>query len=487
MKKLSCNTAILVLCVFMAAVFCTSRRATARPNVLFISVDDLNDWIGCLGGHPQAKTPNIDRLAASGLLFENAYCAAPSCNPSRTALMTGIAPHHSGLYTNRQKMRQVLPDAQLIPAYFSQHGYWSASGGKILHYITDAQSWDQCFPNDKTPFPPYHYPKKRPHSVPFEKWMYREFDWGGFDMPDSQFKGDFLVAQWAAKHLTRKHEKPFFLACGIYRPHLPWFAPKKYFDMFPLDQIKMPPGVLKNDADDLPAKAKRLTRQRYHAHVTQHGLWKQGVQAYLASIAYADAMVGLILDALERGPHAKNTIVVLWSDHGWHLGEKTRWRKFALWRQTARVPLIIRVPKSVSSLPQGTRAGLRCKRPVNLVDLYKTLNALCSLPKKKGIDGHSLLPLLQNPEAKWPHPALPHLHGPDDYAISTQQWRYIHYSDGGEELYHLPLDPYEWHNLAGKQEHLKQLIYMRGLAPKRREKVSGTFYWLSSSFRQGKS
>ncbi len=458
------TTALLLFAALPA--FSAEQR---HPNVLFISIDDLNDWVGCLGGHPQAKTPNLDRLAASGVLFTNAYCAGPACNPSRSAIMTGIPPHVSGLYTNMQKMRQVMPEAEIIPKYFSRHGYWSAGAGKILHYFVDGPSWDDYFPSkdNEDPFPPYHYPEERPHRLPYEKWMYREADWGAFDIPDEEFQGDYLVVQWINEQLRRKHDKPFFLACGIYRPHLPWFVPKKYFDLFPLEDIQLPPGVKENDLEDVPPAGQKLARDRYLPHIRKHGLWKEGVQAYLASIAYADAMAGRVLDALDKSPHRDNTIVMLWSDHGWHLGEKEHWRKFTGWRVCARVPLIVRVPKGTPGLPDGTAVGSLCPRPVVLTDMFKTLNELCGLPAKEGIGGNSLAPLLRDPSAEWPHAALTHFQHPDNYAVSTERWRNIRYADGGEELYDLATDPYEWTNLAGKPEYADKLAELHALAPKK--------------------
>ncbi|MCA9249312.1 MAG: sulfatase-like hydrolase/transferase, partial [Planctomycetales bacterium] len=438
-----------------------------RPNVLFIAVDDLNDWIGCLGGHPQATTPNIDRLAASGMLFTNAYCAGASCNPSRTAVMTGLAPHHSGLYTNTQKMRDVLPETELMPKYFSRHGYWSGGAGKILHYIVDGDSWDEYFPSrqSENPFPRTFYPKQRPVNLPREPWMYMETDWGALEVTDEEFGGDWLVSKWVGEQLARKHEQPFFLACGIYRPHEPWFVPKKYFDGFPVEEIQMPLGLNEDDLDDIPPLGQALGTNRYLAHIQKHGQWRRGIQGYLASIAFADAMVGRVLDALEQGPNADDTIVVLWSDHGWHLGEKEHWQKFTGWRVCARVPLIVRVPPGVPGLAEGAKAATRCNRPVSLVDLFRTLTELAGLPPKEKIDGHSLAPLLSDPQAAWPHASLTHLDRPGNYAISTERWRYIHYFRGGEELYDIESDPHEWTNLAGKPAHAAKLAEMRVLTP----------------------
>lgn len=441
----------------------------SKPNILFIAVDDLNDWIGCLGGHPQAKTPNIDRLAASGMLFTNAHCAAPACNPSRTAIMTGISPHKSGMYDNRQKMREILPDAELMPKYFARHGYWSAGSGKILHYFIDARSWDEYFPTKETenPFPRTLYPEQRPVSLPRGgPWQYVETDWGGLDATDEEFGGDWLVSKWIGEQLSRKHDKPFFLACGIYRPHEPWFVPQKYFDQFPLEDVQLPPGYREDDLSDLPPAGKRRGPNRYFAHIRAHDQWKKGIQGYLASIAFADAMVGRVIDALNKGPNRDNTIVVLWSDHGWHLGEKQHWQKFTAWRVCTRVPLIIRIPGVTTGLSEGTKPGSVCTKPVNLLSLFPTLTDLAGLPGKADNDGPSLVPLLGNPEAEWPHVSVTHLSEPGSYGLSTQDWRLIHYANGDEELYDTNSDPYEWNNLAGQTEHGDRIAKLRARAPK---------------------
>lgn len=442
---------------------------SAPPNILFIAVDDLNDWIGCLGGHPQTKTPNFDRLAKSGVLFTNAYCAAASCNPSRSAVFSGRPPHCSGLYQNMQKMREVMPEAELLPRYFSRHGYWSAGSGKMLHYVIDPPSWDDYFPDKAKddPFPRTFYPKKRPVNLPRGgPWQYVETDWAAIDVTDEEFGGDWSVTKWIGEQLGHKHEKPFFLACGLYRPHEPWFVPKKYFEPFPLETIQTGPGVKEGDLDDVPPLGQKLARNRYFAHIQAQKQWKQGIQAYLASIHFADAMLGRVLDALETSPHRDNTIVVLWSDHGWHLGEKEHWQKFTGWRACARVPLMVRVPKGTAGLPEGTKAGSVCSRPVSIVDLFSTLTELCGLPKKADIESRSLVPLLSDPAAAWSHAAITHLDHPQNYALSTERWRYIHYLDGGEELYDIETDPHEWTNLASKPEHAEKLVQMRSLVPK---------------------
>ncbi|WP_184302371.1 sulfatase-like hydrolase/transferase [Aporhodopirellula rubra] len=444
-------------------------KATAeKPNILFISLDDLNDWVGCLGGHPQAITPNLDRLAESGTLFTNAHCPAPACNPSRGAIMTGISPHVSGLYDNRQSMRGQMRDAELLPRYFSNHGYWSAGSGKILHYIIDAQSWDEYYPPKETedPFPRTFYPNKRPVSLPRGgPWQYIETDWAALDVTDKEFGGDYLVSQWIGEQLSQTHDKPFFLACGIYRPHEPWFVPQEYFEPFPLEQIQLPPGYLEDDLDDLPPAAKQRGPNRYFAHIQEQGQWKKGIQGYLASVYFADTMLGRVLDALDSGPNKDNTIVVLWSDHGWHLGEKQHWQKYTGWRACTRIPLMIRVPKGTPGLPQGTTAGTTCDAPVNLLSLFPTLTQLSGLPAKETNDGPSLVPLLNAPNMKWPHASITYLGRPGNFGVSGQRFRYIRYDNGDEELYDIETDQYEWNNLAPKREFASKIEELKSFLP----------------------
>ncbi len=430
------------------------------PNILFIAVDDLNDWTGFLGGHPQALTPNMDRLAQTGVLFTNAHTAAPACNPSRTAIFTGRSPHRSGLYDNRQKMREVLPDAEIMPKTFSRHGYHAAGSGKLLHYFIDADSWDDYYPEKEgeDPFPRTLYPDERPVNLPRGgPWQYVETDWAALDATDEEFGGDFLVSEWISEQLAKEWDKPFFLGCGIYRPHEPWFVPKKYFEPFPLESIELPPGYLEDDLDDLPPEGQRRGPNRYFAHILEHEQWKPAVQAYLASIYFADTMVGRVLDALEASRHADNTVVMLWSDHGWHLGEKQHWQKYTAWRACTRVPLIIRTP--------GVEPGVS-ERPVSLLSLFPTLLDLAGLPEEPHHDAPSLVPLLRDPRDEWPRAAVTYLGDPGGYGLSVEGWRYIHYANGDEELYDVQADPYEWTNLARAPEHAAKLAELRPLGPR---------------------
>ncbi|MCB1229499.1 MAG: sulfatase-like hydrolase/transferase [Verrucomicrobiae bacterium] len=466
--KLTLFHCLAALLALIPAVALADRDAR-RPNVLFVAIDDLNDWIGCLGGHPQTLTPNLDRLAASGVLFTNAHTAAAACNPSRTAVMTGLSPHRSGLYSNEQKMREVLPDEPILSQHFRDHGYWAGGSGKILHYFIDAPSWDEYFPDKpgENPFPDTYYPEKRPVSLPRAgAWQYVETDWGAMPVSDEEFGGDWSVTKWVGEQLSQEHDRPFFLACGIYRPHEPWFVPEKYFEPFPLEEIQLPPGYQADDLDDLPPMGVKTGRNRYFAHILECDQWKQGVQGYLASIHFADAMLGRVLDALDSGPNAENTIVVLWSDHGWHLGEKEHWQKFTAWRACTRIPLMFRVPAGIApGLPEGSRAGSVCDRPVDLLGIFPTLTELAGIPSKQNVDGPSLVPLLKNPEANWDHVALTFLHEPGSFGLSADHWRYIHYHNGDEELYDIQTDPHEWTNLAADPAHAGKLDELRSLAP----------------------
>ncbi len=423
--------------------------ADRQPNVLFIAIDDLNDWTGKLGGHPQAHTPHLDRLAERSVWFTRAYCAAPACNPSRTALLTGVAPYRSGVYRNTHPWRPALPDVTTLPALFKQAGYTVLGAGKIFHGpYPDPEAWHEYYPSPTKTRPSDPLPAKRPlNGIP----RVGHFDWGPLNVPDEAM-GDYKVAEWVCRQLERQHERPFFLACGLYRPHLPWYVPETYFELFPVNGIQLP-KVLPDDLADIPPGGLKMVRRRDHRLILKYNQWRQAVQGYLASVAFADRMVGKVLDTLARSPYADNTIVVLWSDHGWHHGQKEHWRKFALWEQTTRVPLMILVPPGNRAVPSGTPSGRPCSRTVSLLDIYPTLIDLCGLDRPEHrLDGRSLVPLLRNPDAPWHRPAIM-TYGFRNHAVRTERWRYIRYADGSEELYDHANDPLEWRNLAAREEY----------------------------------
>lgn len=406
-------------------------EAIERPNVLFIAIDDLNDWIGPLGGYPGVKTPNLDRLAARATTFSQAYCPAPLCNPSRTGLLTGYYPTSSGIYKNHEDWRVALPEAVTLPELFKQNGYHTVGGGKIFHW-NDRTLWHEYFPSVVESGPGADVQQDDDNSA-------GAMSWGAIDGPDEEMN-DYRVTSWAADYLRQEHESPFFLACGIFRPHLPWNVPASYFEQYPLEEIVLP-EVLPDDLDDVPAAGQFLADPGgFHAAILNSGNWAKAVQAYLACISFVDAQVGRLLDALDASPHADNTVIALWSDHGIHLGEKEHWHKSTLWEESGRAPLMI-------AAPGVTEGGSVCETPIDLVNTYPTLADLCGLPIASELDGVSLRPLLEDPEAAWDRPALTNFR--DANAVRYGQWRYIRYGDGSEELYDHQADPNEWTNLAG--------------------------------------
>ena len=465
---------VLLLTMTSNLVLSSDSRGGSPPDVLFIIVDDLNDWVGCLDGYPGVKTPNIDRLTRRGTLFTNAHCASSVCNPSRTATMTGLNPSTTGIYNNGHWWRPHLPDVVVLPAHFKASGYQVVGGGKTFHHtlgFNPPDSWHRYFhqvadapwhfdylvPGEHTSKPGLHWPQGFPLNQIDEVRLgkrppanYREFDWGPLDKPDREM-GDGQMIAWAVDVLGRTHEAPLFLAAGIYRPHLPWYVPRKYFDMYPEEEITLP-EVKEDDLDDVPPPGREMAMARYEDFqlIRRTGKYRQAIQSYLASISFADAMVGRLLDALDASPRADDTIVVLWSDHGWHLGEKLHWHKMTLWERATRVPLVI-------VAPGVTKPAARCTRPVSLVDLYPTLIELCGLAPKKNLDGKSLVPLLRDPAAPWDRPALI-TYQRGNHAVRSDRWRYIRYADGSEELYDLATDPNEWTNLADRTEqaHVKE-------------------------------
>ena len=442
--KLSCRVILSAWISLCVPGILSAQSSSIRPNVLFIAVDDLNDWIGSLGGNRQTLTPNFDRLAARSVLFTNAHCAAPACNPSRAALMTGIRPSTSGVYHNPQPWREspVLKNAPTIPQHFMANGYTAVGSGKIYHgSFPDPASWQEYWPSQTKNKPNDPAPVQRPvNGIP----KTAHFDWGAVQMPNEKM-GDWQVADWVNGRLKQAHDQPFFIACGFYRPHLPWYVPQEYFSKFPLGSIKIP-EVPDSDLDDVPDAGRRMAKPNGdHAKVVNYHQWEKAVQGYLASVNFVDACLGRVLDALDASPHKDETIVVLWSDHGWHLGEKKHWRKFSLWEEATQVVMMW-------SVPGLTKEGVRCDAPVNLLDIYPTLIELCDLPANNRLEGTSLAPLLNDPEAEWNRPALT-THGRNNHAIRSDRYRYIRYADGSEELYDHEADEMEWTNIAAKPDY----------------------------------
>jgi len=454
-----CLGLVITLSYFGCSNKNESGNLIEQPNILFISIDDLNDWSEVLAGNPQSLTPNLSSFSEEAVNFTRNYCVSPGCNPSRTSTMTGLHTFNSGMYSNYQDWRKVekTATAKHLGQYFRENGYFTAGAGKIYHYNqVHPKSWDEYYPSQKQNMPADYMPENRPVNMPGFKYMYGMFDWAGVEADDS-LMGDYKSVSFISDQLAKKHDKPFFLACGIYRPHLPWYVPKKYFDKFPLDSVNLPP-ILAGDTTDLGVRAKELISRggNYHKHIVEAGKWKEAVRGYLASIAAADAMLGMLLHNLSQSEYAKNTIVVVWSDHGWQLGEKMHWRKFALWENVNRTLLMIKVPKGVAYLPEGSNNGKSTTSLTSLVDIYPTLVDLAGLPPRSDLDGKSLIPILQNPDTIIDRSIIT-TYDFADYSVRKDNWHYIKYVDDSEELYDLSKDPEEWYNLALDEEYRSKM------------------------------
>ncbi len=416
--------------------------APAGPNVLFIVLDDLNDWVGAFGGHPQVRTPHMDALAARGVLFSNAHCQSPLCNPTRTSVMTGLRPSTTGVYGLAPGLRDVaaLKEHVTLPQAFTDSGYYTYTCGKVYHdgalrgadRLREFGEWG--------PAPGMSRPERKFVQTPDPNPL---VDWGVYPERDED-QADWEIAGAAVSALQgAPKDRPFFIACGFRLPHVPCYASQGWFDLYSEEDLQMPP-VLVGDRDDTPLFSWylhwRLPEPRLR-FLEEAGEWRNLVRSYLACVSFVDSQVGRVLDALERSGRAKDTMVVLWSDHGFHLGEKLITGKNTLWERSTRVPLIIAGP--------GVVKGGRCEQPVELLDLFPTLLESCGFAARTDLEGHSLVPQLRDPQVARPWPAIT-THNQGNHAVRTLDWRYIRYADGSEELYDLRNDPNEWHNLAGK-------------------------------------
>jgi arylsulfatase A-like enzyme len=450
-----------LVAVALALLAPFAGAAVDRPNVLFIVADDLNDWAGPFGGNPQAKTPQLDRFARNGaVVFQRSYCPGPVCCPSRSALLSGFSPQTTGVYGNLDNMRRapLVQAHSTLPEYFSRHGYRTISSGKIFHkHLTEAgtdegqwafDEWERESGDGRVD-PQHKYSRgegiiagKVDPLSEYREGEGAEFAWGP-TLAGKDATKDFRTARWAERQLARAHDRPFFLAVGFERPHLPWYVPQEYFDRHPLAEVKVPEFRL-DDLDDIttPSGQPKVKSSADFKWVrSRPDLHARAVQAYLAAISYVDDCFGLVLDALERSAYRDNTIVVIWGDHGWHLGEKLRFRKATLWEESTRQPLMIRVP--------GMRSRQDCPRVVNLQDLYPTLVDLCGLPAKPAgaLEGRSLAPLLRAPSTPWPFPTLTVTEA-GSASVRDERWALIRYRDGTEEFYDMERDPMQWANLA---------------------------------------
>lgn len=455
----------MIMSAFALALGATSPSlATERPNFLFVAIDDLNDWVGCLGGHPQVKTPNLDSLVERGVLFTEAHCPAPVCGPSRTAIMSGLTPVTTGVYSNNANYPKRLPDAECLPQYLKRHGYYTMGAGKLFHGDTKFPegSFDQYAPGASGPLPKEALSNRCQtptctvevrgktfclplNGMPADRtWQESHtFDWGPVDLPDEDFQDPPAVA-WAIERLKEQRDEPIFLGVGFHLPHQPLYAPKRFHDMYPPESVQLPPTI-EDDLSDLSEAGRDYalipTVSGTHATVLKYDQWQNAVSSYLATASFVDYLVGQLIDSFDHSPYAENTWIILWSDHGWHLGEKQHWGKATGWYRSTRVPFIIVPPRKATDFARSAR----CDRPVNLLDLFPTIADAAGLPGKPDLEGRSILPLMRNPQSDWPQYTITTF-GRGNHAITTNRWRYLLYFDGSAELYDRQTDPNEWRN-----------------------------------------
>ncbi len=471
----SCLLSLTFALGFTHATAATASAAK-KPNVVFIAIDDQNDWVGAFGGHPLAKTPHIDRLAARGTAMLNAHCQAPLCNPSRTSLLLGLRPTTTGIYGLAPWFR-TLPewkDRVSLPQHFAANGYRTLAAGKIYHGGTGGgggggkakgkakapgapDAVKEFHVTGPTPGVGVRPPAKLIGPTPMGNNPL--MDWGVFPHKDED-KGDYQVASWAVDQIkSAPKDQPFFLAAGFFLPHVPSYATQKWFDLYPDDDSVLP-KIKRDDRDDTP-------RFSWYLHwslpeprlkwVEENKQWRNLVRSYLACTSFVDAQVGRVMAALEEAGIADNTIIVLWGDHGWHLGEKGITGKNTLWDDGTRVPLIFAGP--------GVTKGGRSRQPAELLDIYPTLAELCSLPARRDLEGLSLVPQLKNAATRRDRPAITS-HNQGNHGVRSERWRYIRYADGSEELYDTRNDPNEWTNVVARPEHAAVIAQHRAWLPK---------------------
>jgi len=444
-------------------------------NVLFLAVDDMNDWIGCLPSKPQAQTPNIDRLAARGVNFVNAHTAGVYCAPSRAAIFSGQHASTTGCYQNANYF-VYHPEIVSLQMSFAAGGYKTLGAGKLYHHpegAIDQRGWTEFFLRNQVQresgWPLDSWSEDTPVPQPFPASVYNRgkkfkaglfLEWAPIPNDQEEQMADTRRVNWAVEQLSKQHDQPFFLACGLYAPHYPNYCPQKYFDLYDPQNIQLPP-IREDDLEDLPAKIRKQRQNRKKLHyenLVEMEALKDAIHGYLACISYADAMLGRILTALDESRYAENTIVVLWSDHGYHHGEKGQWGKHTLWERTSNVPFLWAGPKIAN--------GTVTDSTVSLIDMYPTLVELCDLPQpQQPLEGVSLASALADPDSAVDRSVLLPYMSPGEYAVINRDWRYIRYGDDGEELYDLHQDPNEWNNLASDPDHSKIIADLRSSAP----------------------
>jgi arylsulfatase A-like enzyme len=475
---------------WVAAAMLSGAAAAAdrpRPNVLFIAIDDQNDWVGHMGGHPLAQTPHLDALAARGTTFLNAHCNAPLCNPSRASLLTGLRPSTTGIYGLEPSFRSVPEwrDRITLPQHFGNAGYSTAATGKVFHQGPQSTAPPRKRkPGRKQPqaaAADAEAVEGPPPAADFEivgtaggigttprekltpqaaSGSHPLVDWGVWPADgDDTTKGDWQVATWASEQIrAAPRDRPFFIAAGFFLPHVPCFATQKWFDLYP-DDDSLLPAVQPDDRGDTPRFSWylhwKLPEPRLR-RLQDAGQWRSLVRSYLACTSFVDSQIGRLLVALEESGHLDDTIVVVWGDHGWHLGEKEITGKNSLWDRGTKVPLIFAGP--------GITAGGRCMQPAELLDVYPTLCELAGLEPPAGLEGLSLVPQLRDATTNRERPAVT-THNQGNHGVRSERWRYIRYADGSEELYDMQEDPHEWTNLAASPTHADVIAEHRRWLP----------------------
>jgi len=425
----------------------SDAASLAHPDVLLIVIDDLNDWVGHLGGHPDAITPGLDRLAERGISFTNAHAAAPVCNPSRAAMLGGVRPTPTGAKRS-ESWETVLAGIRTLPGYFEDEGYELYGTGKIFHGDVE-----EVFSNYFRP--EFEESVLRPDE-PFVDLGAgtsndENFDWQALDVPDDEMP-DYRRTSWIGEQLQHPVERPTLFSIGYHLPHIPWYVPRKYFDMHPLADIHLP-ETRADDLDDVPRVAQRLVSPTVHRNIVESGHWAEAVQAYLAASSFVDAQIARLMEMLDASPRAGRTIVAVVSDHGWHLGGKLHWRKQTLWEEATHIPYLFLIPNY-------EHPGTLCPHAVDTLSLYPTLCDLAGLPKPEHLEGLSLAPLVRDPDMVWDYGALTTLRG-KHHALRTDRWRFIRYAEGSEELYDHDVDPHEFTNLARDPKYRDVLVELR--------------------------
>lgn len=446
-----------ILLLALSAILFGCKEQSKHYNVLFIVADDMNEY-GFFHTNPEVKTPNLDKFKITAVSFRHSYCAAPACSPSRTAFLSGLAPYKTGKYYNGSTIweKPIMQDQETMPEWFKRIGYSSYGKGKLFHSNISKERVARSFDGNtgKAGFGPF--PDSINQIIPCHRFR------GMQAFPDGDFP-DVLNANDIIKILQSDHEKPFFLMYGLWRPHSPYTCPQRFYDMYNLDDIKIPKGFKADDADDLPAIAQGLIQSDsldFNTITATERQWKEYLRGYYACYSFADWNIGRVLDALNKSKYAENTIVVVTSDNGFHMGEKNRFDKNSLWEESAITSMAIRIP--------GTpNAGKVCMKTVNLQDLFPTFVDYCGngVMPKKAIDGVSIRPLLENPEADWGHPSITYF-GKDWVSVRNERFRYLYYSDGSEELYDHQNDNWEWNNLANDPNYTKVIEELKKYVPK---------------------